>query len=94
MASQHPIQHAQLLNVLRHHYPDVLDGLFVVPETGRILGFIATDALSDYDYYQRQDRLWEVLDRSFSPEALEDIGPITVMTLEDAELRERDLVLD
>jgi len=76
---------AELIEALREDFPDLEDGLFSNKETGRVLGFVASDVFQDEEHEERQDRLWAAIDRHFSQEEQRNLGPIVTMTHAEAE---------
>lgn len=76
----------ELIRALRPHFPDLDDGLWVIAGTGRIMGFIASSRFEGEDHDQRQRRLWHAIDKAIPLERQSNIGPITTMVPEEADL--------
>ena len=66
---------------LETEFPDLDEDLFTVPETGVVMGTVATDAFETLDDRERLDWLRSVLTQSFSPEEESLIGPTVAMSL-------------
>lgn len=74
----------QLVSALRKEFPDLMDRLEVVRSTRRILGWVASDRFDMMDHGERQDLLWYHLHKEFGADALEHVGPIATLTLDEA----------
>ena len=76
----------QVIAALKRHLDDVDDGLFTIPGTGRIMGFVASSVFANLDHEQRQQRLWAAIDEAIPAGQTANIGPITAMTPDEARL--------
>ena len=72
--------HGKVVGVLRQKCPDLIDGLEIVKETGRVTGWIASGKFRALDDDVRQDRLWTWLEKGLSSDELENVGPIVTLT--------------
>jgi len=70
--------------VLRQRFPD-LRGNLDPAESGRILGIVISDAFADLVYPERQALIRDTLRDAFSSEQLRNVGPITALTVAEAE---------
>lgn len=75
-----------VMAALRERFGEVTDYLDWVPETQRVLGAVASPSFHRKSHKWRQDRLWETLEASLSPEQLEHLGPIAALAPIDVEL--------
>lgn len=78
--------HDKVVATLRRRFPDLRDGLDVVPATGRITGIVVSDAFDGDSDADRQKMLCDALQSGLSSEELRQIGPIVTMTPAEAEI--------
>ena len=76
--------HKKLIQTLRQRWPDVVDALDDVEGTHEVTGVIITKAFDGLSHEARQQRLWRLLNRSFTADELAQIGPIATLTPAEA----------
>ena len=79
--------HKKIISALRHSWKEVSDFLDDIPETGRVMGVIASPVFRKLDHEARQRKLWNVLKKALSSEELENVGPIATLTPEEATVK-------
>jgi hypothetical protein len=78
--------HEKVINALKIHFTDILDGLETIKSTGRVTGWVAAKAFDGLDDRDRQVLLWGVLEAALEPEELNDLGPIVTLSPVEAEI--------
>lgn len=77
----------KVIDTLRRQFPDVVtEGLETIKSTGRVTGWIASDAFDDPDDRIRQKRLWKLLKKELTADELDHLGPIVTLNLVEAEI--------
>jgi len=73
-----------MIQVLRQRWPDVVDALDDVRGSHSVTGVIITKAFDGLSHEVRQQRLWNLLNRSLTPDEVAEIGPIATLTPSEA----------
>jgi len=72
--------HKKIIRTLRQRWPDVVDALDDVEGSHRVTGVVISKAFNGLSYEARQQRLWNLLKRSLTPDEVAEIGPIAALT--------------
>jgi len=79
--------HKKIISTLRRSWSEVSDFLDDIPETGRVMGVIASPVFRKLDHDARQRTLWNVLKKSLTSDELENVGPIATLTPEESSVK-------
>ena len=80
-----------ITSALKSVFPDIEVNSLEQIDESRILGIVVSATFEDVDYPERQEKLWTALELRVSRDALKHVGPIAVLTPEEAAFRAADV---